>query len=170
MIDESIFKKYDIRGKFGEALTEDAARQIGQAFGTALHRRGLRDVVIGQDNRASSPALSEAAIEGLVRAGCVVTDIGMSATPVVYWCAIEMGNAGGMMVTGSHLKPAMNGFKLSVGMSNLYGDQIKALHELITQNDLAVGEGHRTTDHSVHERYLAMLESKLHHARSLTIV
>ncbi len=144
MIDASIFKKYDIRGKFGEALTEDAARQIGQAFGTTLLRLGVREVVIGHDNRASSPALSEAAIEGLVRAGCAVTDIGLAATPVVYWCAVEMGNAGGMMVTGSHLKPAMNGFKLSVGMRNLYGDQITALHEMITHNDLAVGEGHST--------------------------
>jgi phosphomannomutase/phosphoglucomutase len=170
VIDAGIFKRYDIRGRVGDTLTEQAATQIGQAFGTVLWRRGIREAIIGHDNRASSPMLSEAAAEGLARAGCVVTDIGMAATPVVYWCAVEAGNIGGMMVTGSHLKPEMNGFKLSVGMRNLYGDQITSLHEMIVKNDLAVGEGHTTTDDGANERYLAMLEGKLTHARALKIV
>jgi phosphomannomutase/phosphoglucomutase len=170
VIDAGIFKRYDIRGKVGDALTGQAATQIGQAFGTVLRRRGIREAIIGYDNRASSPMLSEAAAEGLARAGCVVTDIGMAATPVVYWCAVEAGNIGGMMVTGSHLKPEMNGFKLSVGMRNLYGDQIKSLHEMIVKNDLAVGEGYTTADDGANERYLAMLEGRLSHARALKIV
>jgi phosphomannomutase/phosphoglucomutase len=170
LIDASIFKKYDIRGKVGEALTEQAATQIGQAFGTALLRRGVHDVIVGHDNRASSPALADAAIEGLIRAGCAVTDIGLAATPVVYWCAVEAGDVGGMMITGSHLKPNMNGFKLSVGMRNLYGDQITALYDMIRLNDLAVGEGHAVADDTANECYLAMLEKKMRHARPLTIV
>ena len=32
MIDESIFKAYDIRGTYPEQLDEDLARDIGRAF------------------------------------------------------------------------------------------------------------------------------------------
>lgn len=170
MIDAGIFKKYDIRGKFGAALTLEAAEAIGHAFGTFLGRQGIRQVIVGRDNRASSPALAEAAIRGLVQAGQHVTDIGMVATPVVYWMAVESGSAGGMMITGSHLKPEMNGFKLSIGKNNLYGDQIQALRTMIEQGDLDNGEGQVISDPDVNANYLQMARSKLHHVRPLTIV
>lgn len=170
MIEPSIFKRYDIRGRAGDTLTEEAAAQIGQAFGTYLHGHGLREVIVGRDNRHSSPELAQAAIDGLVRAGCHVTDIGMVATPLVYWCAIEAGNAGGMMITGSHLRPEMNGFKLSIGKDNLYGEQIQELRALIERGNLRTGEGEAHTDEAASARYLAMIEGKLPRARSLKIV
>jgi phosphomannomutase/phosphoglucomutase len=170
VIARSIFKKYDIRGKFGDTVTEAAAAQIGQSFGTYLQRQGQRDVILGHDNRMSSPALSEAAADGLARAGCSVIDIGMVATPVVYWCAVEAGDVGGMMITGSHLKPEMNGFKLSIGKRSLYGDQIEAIYTMIQSGDLSVGEGHVLADDTVNERYLAMIENRLPKGRALKIV
>mgnify|MGYP001083186281 CR=1 FL=1 len=170
MIQPGIFKRYDIRGKVGDAITEDVAEQIGRAFGSYLRREGVQGAVVGHDNRLSSRALADAAIRGLAAAGVDVTDIGMVATPVVYWSAVEAGNIGGMMITGSHLKPEMNGFKLSIGMSNLYGDQIQALRQMIDAGELLVGAGDVRVDDTVNERYLAMAESKLHHARPLKIV
>lgn len=170
MIQPGIFKRYDIRGKVGDAITEDVAEQIGRAFGSYLRREGVQGAVVGHDNRLSSRALADAAIRGLADAGVDVTDIGMVATPVVYWSAVEAGNIGGLMITGSHLKPEMNGFKLSIGMSNLYGDQIQALRQMIDAGELLVGAGDVRVDDTVNERYLAMAESKLHHARPLKIV
>jgi len=170
VIQPGIFKRYDIRGKVGEAITDEAATQIGQAFGTYLLRYNVREVVVGHDNRVSSRGLADAAIAGLTRAGCRVTDIGMVATPVVYWYAVEAGDCGGMMITGSHLKPEMNGFKLSIGKRNLYGDQIQTLRQMIETGDLAVAEGSALADDGANERYLAMAESKLTHRRALRIV
>lgn len=170
MIQPGIFKRYDIRGKVGDAITEEVAGQIGRAFGSYLRREGVQQVVVGHDNRLSSRALADAAIRGLADAGVDVTDIGMVATPVVYWSAVEAGNIGGLMITGSHLKPEMNGFKLSIGMSNLYGDQIQALRQMIDAGELLVGAGDVRVDDTVNERYLAMAESKLYHARPLKIV
>lgn len=170
MIQPGIFKRYDIRGKVGDAITEEVAGQIGRAFGSYLRREGVQGAVVGHDNRLSSRALADAAIRGLADAGVDVADIGMVATPVVYWSAVEAGNIGGLMITGSHLKPEMNGFKLSIGMSNLYGDQIQALRQMIDAGELLVGAGDVRVDDTVNERYLAMAESKLHHARPLKIV
>jgi len=169
VIPPGIFKRYDIRGKVGDALTVDGARQIGQAFGTYLLCQGVAEVIVGRDNRLSSPALADAAIAGLVAAGCAVTDIGLAATPVVYWCAVEAGDVGGLMITGSHLKPEMNGFKLAIGKNNLYGEQIQALRHMIETGDLAAGEGSVAQDDEANERYLAMAERKLRHPRPLTI-
>ncbi|MCD4686217.1 MAG: phosphomannomutase, partial [Anaerolineae bacterium] len=61
MIDAGIFKQYDIRGTVGEALTNETATLIGLAFGTTLQRQGVREVVIGHDNRTTSRVLADAA-------------------------------------------------------------------------------------------------------------
>lgn len=170
MVDASLFKRYDIRGEAGRALTDRAAELIGRAFGTYLERADVSQVVVGHDNRLSSRGLADAAIQGLIAAGCQVIDIGQVATPVVYWYAVEAGDIGGLMVTGSHLKPVMNGFKLSIGKRNLYGEQIQALRQMISEGDFTAGQGEVHRDETVNERYLAMARARLRHARPLTIV
>ena len=49
-----IFKAYDIRGIYGEELTEDLARAIGRALATFL---GCRKVAVGRDIRPHSAPL-----------------------------------------------------------------------------------------------------------------
>ncbi|MDZ4768735.1 MAG: phosphomannomutase/phosphoglucomutase [Chloroflexota bacterium] len=138
-IDQKLFKKYDIRGRAGGSdapLTPDAARLVGRAFGTYLYRvEGKREVIVGRDNRLTSPALAGALIEGLMSAGCEVVNIGLASTPLVYWYAVRHDSAGGVMITGSHLMPDQNGFKLCVGARNLYGDQLLALRAMIDADD-----------------------------------
>ena len=66
-----IFRQYDIRGIVGEELNADVARDVGRAFGTRL-REAVTDrtprVVVGRDNRPTSPALAAALLDGHVRA------------------------------------------------------------------------------------------------------
>lgn len=142
-IDGRLFKKYDIRGTADGAnapLTLEAARLVGRAFGTYLDRvEGTQTVVVGRDNRLSSPAIAKAAIEGLQASGCKVIDLRLTSTPIVYWHTVKLDGAGGMMVTGSHLPPHQNGFKLCVSARNLYGDAIQALLMLIEQDDFNGG-------------------------------
>ncbi len=162
MIAPGIFKRYDIRGRFGDTLTGEVAYLVGRAFGTYLQRAGVGTVVVGYDNRSHSPGLAHAAIDGLTETGCDVIEIGMVATPLVYWRAVEAGDAGGMMITGSHLAPEMNGFKLSIGKRNLYGDQIQALRALIEDGDLITGKvGQSTPDETAESRYLQMTRQRL---------
>ena len=84
-IDRQIFKKYDIRGRASGdkiAVTPEAARLIGQAFGTYVQQAEAKNlVVVGRDNRHSSAALADAAIAGLAASGCRVIDIGLVSTP-----------------------------------------------------------------------------------------
>ncbi|MCX7643326.1 MAG: hypothetical protein N2116_05930, partial [Armatimonadetes bacterium] len=52
-----IFRQYDIRGIVGNDITPDIARLVGLAYGTLCRRNGISQVVVGHDNRKSSPEL-----------------------------------------------------------------------------------------------------------------
>lgn len=173
-ITAGIFKKYDIRGRAEgtqAVITVEAARLTGQAFGTILQRiEGQRTVVVGHDNRRTSPALYAAVMEGLAASGCDVTGLGLVSTPVVYWHAVQRGNCGGVMVTGSHLAPDQNGFKLSVGARNLYGDGIQVLRQLIAADDLEVGSGLQRDDPDARAAYLDDLAGRINPERPLRVV
>lgn len=167
-ISKSIFKAYDIRGVIGKTLDEGIARQIGQAFGTAVRARGEYTVVIGRDGRLSGPALSAALAAGLQRAGVDVIDIGVVATPMLYYATHILDALSGIMVTGSHNPPDYNGFKMVLGGEAIYGDTIQRLHETIVKRDIAQGNGSYRT-HDIKDAYLERIVSDVTVARSMKI-
>lgn len=173
-ISPKIFKKYDIRGRAegDEAvITPQVARLVGQAFGTYLQRVHHKNMlIVGRDNRNTSPQLAEAAIAGAMESGCHVIDIGMVSTPVVYWHAVDRDHVGGLMVTGSHLSPDQNGFKLAIGNRNLYGDQIDQIRQMIEEDQLVSDKGTMEVDDQARSRYIHDLEQRIRMARPLSIV
>ena len=110
-----IFKAYDIRGVVGRTLTPEIVTAIGRALGAEARARAQTAVAIGRDGSLSGPALSAALAQGLAAAGVDVIDIGMVATPMVYFAAHHLGCGSGVMVTGSHNPPDYNGLKMVVG-------------------------------------------------------
>lgn len=110
-ISEHIFRAYDIRGIYGEDLTEEVAKWIGQALGTYIGGTGKK-LVVGRDVRLSGPVLENALVEGLLSTGCHVQEIGVAPTPVLYFAIVHYAKDGGAMVTASHNPPNWNGFKL----------------------------------------------------------
>jgi phosphomannomutase/phosphoglucomutase len=173
-ITPGIFKKYDIRGSAegsSAVLNPDVARDVGRAFGTYLQRiEQKQTVVVGRDNRHTSYDLMHGAVEGLRTSGCDVVDIGLVSTPVVYWHAVQRDHSGGLMITGSHLAPDQNGFKLCVGNRNLYGGQITMLHNLIESDDFAYGDGGSSVDNAAYSKYVHDLEGRINMARRLHVV
>ncbi len=123
-----IFREYDIRGVYGRDLTPEIARWLGRAFAGLARERGHRQVLVGRDNRSSSPALAAALTEGLTEAGCDVLDIGQVTTPVLYWARQFYGVDPAVMVTASHNPGAENGFKVALGRATLYGEAIRDLY------------------------------------------
>src|SRR5450830_2080944 len=92
-LSKSIFKAYDIRGIIGKTLDAGVARQIGAAFGRAALAKGEKKVVIGRDGRLSGPSLAKALAEGLQSSGVDVIDLGVVATPMVYFGTNVLGAA-----------------------------------------------------------------------------
>jgi phosphomannomutase len=109
---KKIFGAYDIRGVVGEDLDSAMVRAIAGAYGDYLCPDKEGRFVVGYDGRWSSPALAEAASEGLRESGHNVTHIGLATTPMVYWYGAEGCFDGSIAVTASHLPPQYNGLKL----------------------------------------------------------
>ena len=175
-LDAGLFRRYDIRGPVDGAqapLNADVAGLIGRGVGTLLRRRhGVSRVVIARDNRLSSPALHRAARDGLLNSGCEVLDIGLAPTPLLYHrVARETGQAG-LMVTGSHLPPAYNGFKLALGAQSLHGEQLQALRRLIEARDFEGGEGRlrRCEGAALYAAYVEEQAGRIHARRGLRVV
>ncbi len=103
------FKAYDIRGRLPDELNEDIAWRIGRAYADYLRPR---KVVVGYDIRLSSPAISEAVIQGLLEGGADVYEIGQCGTEEVYFATFDNKMDGGIMVTASHNPKDYNGMKL----------------------------------------------------------
>lgn len=143
-INPQIFREYDIRGVVEKDLNPDVVRRLGQGFGTFMANLGRRDLVVGRDGRLSSPALAQALAEGLISTGCHVTDVGLCPTPLYYFSIFHLDKDGGMMVTGSHNPPEFNGFKISVGKSTIFGEEIQNLRRLIERGEYLVARGSLT--------------------------
>jgi phosphomannomutase/phosphoglucomutase len=164
-----IFREYDIRGTVGEDLTPEVAEQVGRAVGTMLGRHGGKVAAVGRDCRLSSPDLHQALIQGILATGIDVLDTGLHPTPVLYFALFHLPVQGGVMVTGSHNPPQMNGFKVGVGRTTIYGAQIQELYEMIRTGDLARGQGRRTAQEIVPD-YLAAIKARITLARPLKVV
>ncbi|RJG03768.1 phosphomannomutase/phosphoglucomutase [Noviherbaspirillum sedimenti] len=165
---QSIFKAYDIRGIVGKTLDAAIARQIGQAFGSAVRARGEKNVVIGRDGRLSGPELASALAAGLQSAGVDVIDLGVVATPLVYFGTHMLDAQSGIMVTGSHNPPDYNGFKMVLGSEAIYGDTIQALYQAIVKGEFAIGAG-SYRQHDIRDAYLQRIVGDVKLARPMKI-
>lgn len=120
---DKVFKAYDVRGIYGEEITEDLAWKVGHAAAQFLrtslsgYERGQAStnrIVVGHDMRPHSEPLVEAMKEGISASGAGCIDIGMCDTPMVYFAVNHMGACGGIQVTASHNPLQYNGFKICV--------------------------------------------------------
>ena len=113
---DKIFKAYDIRGIYGDILTEDVAWKIGCAAGTYFKQQtngqpGL--VLVSRDMRPSSESMAGALCDGIRAAGMNVGDLGMADTSIQYFAINHVGAVGGIQTTASHNPIEYNGFKIS---------------------------------------------------------
>ncbi len=136
-LDPSLFKAYDIRGVVDKTLTVEAVRAIGAALGSEGAAHGVREIAIGRDGRLSGPRLRDALTEGIRSAGVDVVDIGMVATPMLYFSTFHLGTGSGVEITGSHNPPDYNGLKMVLAGNTLHGEAIQKLRQRIADGDLA---------------------------------
>lgn len=168
----SIFKAYDIRGVVDKTLDPSIAKLIGQSFGSAMRDKGETVCVVGRDGRLSGPSLMAGLTEGLLSVGINVIDLGVVATPMVYFgtnISIQGQQAkSGIMITGSHNPPDYNGFKMVLGGSAIYGEQIQALRERIVAKNFSSGQGTRS-EHNIFPEYLQRIVGDVKLKRKIKI-
>ncbi len=163
------FRANDIRGIYGEVLTTANVRTFGCALATHAAQQGSQRFLVGRDARLSSPELTEALIDGLLRAGCDVTDVGQVPTPLLYYGVHEAGVDAGVMVTGSHNPAEYNGLKIVIGGQPLAGDELLKLRGLMETCDFREGLGQRDEMDLVAD-YMGRILDELSLGRTLKLV
>ena len=141
MINPEVFREYDIRGVVGKDLNESFVYDIGRAVGTYAIPRGIHTMTLGMDCRLSSPHYHEALRKGLTSTGIHIIDVGLCATPMLYFSIHHFNADGGVMVTGSHNPPDFNGFKICIGPDTIYGADIQELRKIMEIGEYITGEG-----------------------------
>lgn len=136
-----VFREYDVRGVVGQDLDDEFVYLLGRAVGSYAARRGLKKMVLGRDCRLSSESYQNAAAKGIQASGIDVINIGLCATPMLYFAIRHFKADGGLMVTGSHNPPDFNGFKICIGPDTIYGEQIQELRKIIESQSWTVGDG-----------------------------
>lgn len=111
---QSIFKAYDVRGKYPSEINESIVKELVAAVVCDLAKtKGIKKFVFAHDARLSSPLLYEAAVQGAQSIkGVSVIKVGLATTPMFNFLVNYFNAIGGVMVTASHNPPEYNGLKI----------------------------------------------------------
>ena len=131
------FKAYDIRGEWGTDLNEEIAYRIGYFLPQVLP---VNRILVGRDMRLSSDTLFDCLTRGLTDAGVDVDEIGLSTTPMVYWCTAKYDYDASVMITASHNPKNHNGLKISKtnALPVGYDTGLNKLEELVESGRMIV--------------------------------
>ncbi|MBR1776376.1 phosphomannomutase/phosphoglucomutase [bacterium] len=144
MLNLSAFGKNDIRGIYGEDITEELFYYTGRGYVQYLSRESKRKpseiwITVCRDARLHSPSLAKSLIEGIRSCGANVVDMGLAPTPIGYYSEAAgmpvfltkyLPVTGAMIVTASHNPSQYNGLKMTYEKQTLGEEQIKEVKEL----------------------------------------
>ncbi|MCW5729158.1 MAG: phosphomannomutase/phosphoglucomutase [Alphaproteobacteria bacterium] len=164
----TILRANDIRGTWEKDLGLPEGRLIGRAYGTIARAEGARRIALCFDGRLSSPALAEAVAEGLVACGLDAELIGLGPSPMLYFAVHRFGFDGGIMITGSHNPPDMNGMKMMLGAKSFHGERIAELGRVAGRGRFAEGRG-EIRHFEAREAYLEALRGAYRSDRGLKV-
>jgi phosphomannomutase len=133
MVRQSVFQQDGIRGVFLNELTPAIAGRVVSALarivwdqiplpGKTELRRPTRSpvqpartgpaIVVGYDERPSSPSVLAAVIDALRMMSCQVVDVGLVSKPCFCFAVDHLQASGGVFVTGSNCEAAWTGLDL----------------------------------------------------------
>ena len=128
----SIFREYDIRGKYPQELNEESIKKIAHAIVKKCRKENVGSLVVGRDGRLSGPSLIEAFCDSLINSGINVKNIGLVTSPMLYFAAKKEISKSGIIITGSHNPKNYNGIKMVIDDKPVSGSEILELMEDIS--------------------------------------
>jgi len=161
ILKRTMFREYDLRGRESDdELNDNSMYYIGRGFGTFLKKRGINQVVVGNDARGTSESFHDNVIKALVECGLEVTDIGTVTTPMSYWAQYHLKIKGLVMVTASHNPAGWNGVKMGADYSStLLSDEMKEVYDIIFKDEFIDGTG-LVKKEDIKEEYIKDLLSR----------
>ncbi|GDX44663.1 hypothetical protein LBMAG23_16400 [Bacteroidota bacterium] len=173
MINESIFREYDIRGITGKDLDSEFAYLLGLTYAEYIHQKTDKTgliVAVGKDCRLTSDDYAESLIKGLNQGGVSVIDIGTCPTPLTYFSVFHYHTDGAIMVTGSHNPAEYNGFKMGIGKDTLHGSQIQDLKKIMLSGNFTKRPTGSKISKPIINQYIDYVVNQIKPKRKLKIV
>ena len=124
MIDESIFREYDIRGIVPSQVNEASIQSIARAIAKKCNEENINELALGRDGRLSGEEILKLLSSQLQTNGINVVNIGIVTSPLLYYAAKQLPSKSGIMITGSHNPKNYNGFKIVIKDSPISGLEI----------------------------------------------
>lgn len=172
MFSPVIFREYDIRGVYNQQFDLDFAYKLGKTFSSYVfsktNKKDLR-FSIGYDARESSLAIVENLANGMKESGVDVTILGLVTTPVCYFSTFHLDLDGAIMVTGSHNPPEYNGFKISLGKTTIFGEEIQNLKTIMQAENFITGNG-SIRNYDIHPEYLERYKREFGQIKPINVI
>ncbi len=109
---KSLFGTSGIRGHAGTLFTEQFCFDIGKTFVKFLEKYyKVGPIAVGMDPRDSSPRIKRELFAGLATSNMELFDEGIIPVSSMNWLIKNSEIVAGIVVTGSHISPELNGVK-----------------------------------------------------------
>lgn len=175
--DLSAFGKNDIRGIYGENVTEELFYYVGKGFVRYIQNKsGLMPsdiwVTVSRDARLHSESLVKVLIKGIVHTGANVVNLDVVPTPLGYYSEFasypedideNIKISGALIVTASHNPPEYNGLKMTYDKSSLNEDDINLVKQYTQEamyNDISVVKHGESRLYNIIPQYIDNISSK----------
>ena len=111
------FREYDARWLYEKDINSDGITNLGKGLGTQIIKNTNKNnprVIVGHDYRSYSEEIKLALKKGLISTGCLIEDIGLSLSPMVYFAQFKLDADAVAMVTASHNENGWTGVKMGI--------------------------------------------------------
>ena len=144
-IDPYGFREYDARWLYEKDINSDGITNLGKGLGTQIINHTKKNnprVIVGHDYRSYSEEIKTALKKGLLSTGCIVEDIGLSLSPMVYFAQFNLDADAVAMVTASHNENGWTGVKMGIKKGLTHApEEMKELKDITLNEKFIEGKG-----------------------------
>jgi len=144
-IDPLGFREYDARWVYGKDINALGITNLGRGLGTQIKKHTKKEnpnVIVGHDYRSYSEEIKTALKKGLISTGCVIGDIGLSLSPMVYFAQFNLKADAIAMITASHNENGWTGVKMGIQKGLTHApEEMKELKEITLNKNFYEGIG-----------------------------
>ena len=168
MIDQSIFREYDIRGTVPEQLNAYSIDLIANAIAAKCLSEGVKELALGRDGRLSGSNIMSCLASCLKERGINIINVGLVTSPLLYFAAKKIDSKSGVMITGSHNPKNYNGFKVVINDAPISGlELLNFINEELPNTEI-IGQEIQQTD--LMNRYVEEVCSQAQYFKKMKVV
>jgi len=144
-IDPYGFREYDARWLYEKDINLSGIENLGKGLGTQVINNTKKKnprIIVGHDYRSYSEEIKLALKKGLISTGCLIEDIGLSLSPMVYFAQFNLNADAVAMVTASHNENGWTGVKMGIKKGLTHApEEMKELKDITLNEKFLKGQG-----------------------------